>query len=49
VIFLVRDKIEAPYGWVKQCFSALSQPFYEDEEQHDCIVRFAFACHRLIV
>jgi hypothetical protein len=49
VISLVRGKIEAPYGWVKQRFSALSQPFYEDEEQHDCLVRFAFACHRLMV
>jgi hypothetical protein len=45
VISLVQSKIEAPYGWVKQRFSAFSQPFYEDEEQHDYFVHFAFACH----
>jgi hypothetical protein len=45
VISLVRGKIEAPYGWVKQRFSALSKPFYEDEEQHDNLVLFAFTCH----
>jgi hypothetical protein len=43
VIFLVRGKIEALYEWVKQRFSALSQPFYKDEEQHDCLICFAFA------
>jgi hypothetical protein len=49
VISLVRSKIEVLYGRVKQRFSALSQLFYEDEEQHDCLVHFAFACHQLMV
>ena len=47
-ISLVRGKIEAPYGWVKRVFLCLSCPFYESEKQHDCVVRVAFACHRLI-
>jgi hypothetical protein len=45
IISLVQGKIEAPYEWVKQRFSALSQLFYEDKKQYDCLVRFAFACH----
>ena len=47
-ISLVRGKIEAPYGWVKRVFLCLDRPFYESEKQHDCVVRVAFACHRLI-
>jgi hypothetical protein len=49
VISLVRGKVESPDSWVKQKFSALAKPFYEDEDQHDCLVRFALACHRLMV
>jgi hypothetical protein len=45
VISLVRSKIEALFGWVKQCFLALSQFFYEDEKQYDCFVYFAFTYH----
>jgi hypothetical protein len=49
IIVGIRGKVEAPYGWIKRSFSALSTPFYEDEIQHDCVVRFALACHRLCV
>jgi hypothetical protein len=45
VISLVQNKIEAPFKWVKQRFSAFSQLFYEDEEQHNCLIHFAFAYH----
>ena len=48
-ISLVRGKIEAPYGWVKNIFLSLTKPFYESEKQHDCVVRVAFACHRLVI
>ena len=47
-ISLVRGKIEAPYGWVKRVFLCLDRPFYESEKQHDCVVRVAFVCLRLI-
>jgi hypothetical protein len=47
-ISLVRGKIEAPYGWVKRVFLSLDRPFYENEKQHDCVVKVAFACHRLM-
>ena len=47
-ISLVRGKIEAPYGWVKRVFLSLDRPFYESEKQHDCVVRVALACHRLM-
>lgn len=49
VISMVRGKVEAPYGWVKARFSALSKPFYENGNQHDCLIRHAFACHRLMI
>jgi hypothetical protein len=49
IIARIRGKVEAPYGWIKQSFSALSTPFYEDEIQHDCVVRFALACHHLCI
>jgi hypothetical protein len=49
VISGIRGKVEAPYAWVKARFSALSQPFYEDADQHDCLVKFAFACHRVLI
>lgn len=45
-VSLVRGKIEAPYGWVKSTFTSLSKPFYEDEDQMDCIVWTAFGVHR---
>jgi NADH:ubiquinone oxidoreductase subunit E len=45
MISLVQSKIKTSYRWVKQYFSFLSQLFYEDEEQHDCLVCFAFACY----
>jgi hypothetical protein len=49
VISSIRGKVETLYAWVKARFSALSQPFYEDADQHDCLVRFTFACHRVLV
>ena len=49
IIAGVRGRVEGPYGWVKRAFHALFLPFYEDEEQHDCLVWTAFACHRLMV
>jgi hypothetical protein len=45
VIFSIWRKVEALYAWVKTRFSALSQPFYEDADQHDCLVKFTFAYH----
>jgi hypothetical protein len=42
VISLIQGKIEAQYGWVKQ-FQFFHNFFYEDEEQHDCLIHFAFA------
>lgn len=48
-ISLVRGKVEAPYGWVKQHFTALSKPFYEDAKQHHNLVLFSFAVHRIVV
>jgi hypothetical protein len=42
VISLVQSKIKTSYRWVKQRFSAFSQSFYEDEEQHNCFICFAF-------
>ena len=48
-ISLVRGKVEAPYGWVKQHFSALSKPFFESEKQHHCLVLYSFAVHRIVV
>jgi hypothetical protein len=41
----IRGKVEAPYAWVKARFSTLFQLFYEDADQYDCLVKFAFACH----
>jgi hypothetical protein len=49
IIVGIRRKVEALYKWIKQSFLALSTPFYEDEIQHDCVVRFALACHCLCV
>ena len=49
VISGVRGKVEAPYGWVKSQFYCLSQPFYEDANQHDCVIWTAFAVHRLMI
>ena len=49
VVAGVRGKIEAPYGWLKGRFLALQKPFYEDEEQHTCLVWYALACHRLMI
>ena len=48
-ISLVRGKIEAPYGWVKLHFKALSKPFFESEKQHHCLVLYSFAVHRIVV
>jgi hypothetical protein len=47
-ISLVRGKIEAPYGCVKRVFLSLDMPFYENEKQHDCVVKAAAVCHRLM-
>jgi hypothetical protein len=44
----VRARCENPFGWVEQCFEALSVPFAEDEMQHNFLVHVAFACHRLM-
>jgi hypothetical protein len=49
VIFGIQKKVEALYAWMKARFSTFSQPFYEDADQHDCLVKFAFACHRMLI
>jgi hypothetical protein len=49
VISGIRRKVEAPYAWVKARFSALSQPFYKDADQYDCLIKFDFACHRVLI
>ena len=48
-IAFVRGKVESPYGWCKQTFAALSCPFYEDKDQHNCLINFALACHKKLV
>ena len=48
-ISLVRGKVEAPYGWVKQHFTALSKPFYENQKQHHYLVLYSFAIHRIVI
>ena len=49
VISGVHGKVEAPYGWVKSQFYCLSQPFYEDANQHDCVIWITFAVHCLMI
>ena len=44
----VRARVESPFGWIDRKFSALCMPFRESEDQHNCLVRTAFACHRLM-
>jgi len=44
----VRGRCEGPFGWQKEKFAALNQPFAEDEEQHDCLIRLSLACHRIM-
>ena len=48
-ISLVRGKVEAPYGWVKQHFAALSKPFFENKKQHHHLVLYSFAVHRIVL
>ena len=48
-ISLVRGKVEAPYGWVKLHFTALTKPFFESEKQHHYLVMYSFAVHRIVV
>jgi len=43
----VRGRVEAPYGHGQTLFRVLREPFGEDEEQLDCVVRTAAAIHRL--
>lgn len=45
----VRATVEHPYGWFTTKFLALKEKFREGEDQHDCLVRFASACHRLSI
>ena len=49
IISLVRGKVEAPYGWVKQHFAALSKPFFENQKQHQYLVLYSFAVHRIVL
>jgi hypothetical protein len=49
VISGIRGKVEAPCAWVKARFSALSQLFYKDADQHDCLVKFVFVCHWVLI
>jgi hypothetical protein len=39
----VRARLECPFGEVKQKWSALSQPWAEDEAQLDHLVKLSFA------
>ena len=48
-ISLVRGKVEAPYGWVKQHFMALNKPFFESAKQHHYLVKYSFAVHRIVL
>lgn len=48
VVAGVRGKVEGPFGWIKVKFSSLDQPFYEDTDQHDCLFRYALACHHIV-
>lgn len=43
----IRARVEAPFASCKTLFRALEQKFWESEEQHDCLVRTAFAFHNL--
>jgi DDE superfamily endonuclease len=43
----VRATVEHPYGWLSTKFLALKEKFRDGEDQHDCLIRFALACHRL--
>lgn len=45
----VRATVEHPYNWLSNKFQSLYEVFREDEDQHDCLVRFALACHRLSI
>lgn len=45
----VRGKVEAPFGWINNKFTALEKPFGEGREQHDCLFRYALACHYIVV
>jgi hypothetical protein len=47
-ISLVRGKVEAPYGWIKQHFTALPKPFYENQKQHHNLVLNSFAVHWIV-
>jgi hypothetical protein len=49
IIVGIWKKVEALYEWIKQSFSALSTLFYEDEIQHNCVVRFALTYHHLYI
>ena len=42
-----RARVEWPYGLVKGKWRALGTLFREDEVQHDCLVRTAFACQKM--
>jgi hypothetical protein len=48
VVAGVRGKVEGPFGWMKTKFVNLEKPFYEGTEQHDCLFRYALACHHII-
>ena len=43
----VRSTVEHPYGWLSTKFLALKEKFRDGEDQHDCLIRFAAACHRI--
>ena len=47
IIREVRSTVESPYGWLSNKFESLKESFRESEDQHDCLIRFALACHRL--
>jgi hypothetical protein len=47
VVAGVRGKVEGPFGWMKTKFSSLEKPFYEGTDQHDCLFRYALACHHI--
>lgn len=47
VIRSIRAPVEQPFGEVKRIFAGLSGKFRGTQEQHDYLVRTAFAMHNL--
>lgn len=42
---VLRERVESIFGWIKQNFLCLKNPWAEDEKQMDCVVKFAAAIY----